>query len=417
MTALAILLGVLILILVFTVNKFTKDFFNPYAIMCYIWITFIIGANLFDVYVGYYEMRISSIMLCYTFLLIIGLSYYVLLKLFDRSKAINYSRDLKDHSTYLNKEKILKIANIFFVWFIATNILYWINVFKIISIGEILRNPGYFKYLVLNDIINDNSIIYLGRNFSIIGATLTLAYFLSNKSKKNLFMLITYIILALVDIRREPMIIKLTGIMLIILLNSKKKIHKSIKQLLLIGSIFLIVFFTTTTMLNPDGNMNRIIFSYTVGAFPSLQALIDNPPVLTNLPLAHTFYFVYAFLKFIDPRLTPPSVVLPTISTKSTNVYTALSYVVMDSRGNYLTMYLILIIYGIFVGTIFAVSTYMFNKKITFLSLSIYLTAGTLAIRSFMNPAFSHLDMIFSIFYGVILVAMFRIDKQPKRSK
>jgi hypothetical protein len=345
----------------------------------------------------------------------IGFSAWTTVKLFCRPPYFIKGMDFER----IHRKRLGATASILFIMFILGNLIFWYDVNSLIGINTVIQDAGYFKHIILSGQLQDNAIRYFGRNFTLTGAIITLAYYVSGQKKKYLLMLIVFVLLSLINVRREPMILKLSSVLIVFFLVNRGKLsYKTIKQLVIVGLLFLVTFLITTSLLNPFGDMGRIMFSYTAGSFSSLQGiLIDGYPTNTQLPLGYTLYFVYSILEYLSPNLTPPSIILSTISSRSTNVYTALAYVAIDSGGEVFLLMSLTLLYAIFVGVIYGVSIVLINKKINFFTISVYSTVVSLSIRSFMNPAFSHMDLPFALFYGILLNSVISIRRKENRIK
>lgn len=393
---------ILIVFLARIINKEMGDSLNPYSIMTYIWGPFIVCSSVFAEYVNFYEMKFSGVLFSYAFLLIIGINVLLVLKFFksgrtERKACFNF-----------NKSILKKTAYIMFSLCIFGNILYWYDVNNVVSIGSIITNPWLLKNYVVNKIIDDNSIKYLGRNLALIGTVLTLLYLDTNK-KKHLIMLIIYIFLAFLNIRREPLLIKLIYIFVPVFILYRNKVDIILKRTFPFFIGFCFFFFITLDALTfGEADLTRSLYSYTAGAFNSLQAMIDSGYTeKSDLFLNYTFYWIYAFLKFIFPALGTPNIVLDTIGSNTTNIYTALSAVVIDANGDYFSMAMILMIYGIYVGALIGISSVMITRKVNFFTIIFYSAVISCVVRSYINPTFSFLDIHFALLYGFIMQAIF----------
>lgn len=382
------------------VSKKTKDLFNPYSIMVYIWGVFSFFAVIIGNQFGFYPMNFFGISFVYAFLITIGIMTLIILnigssyvKITDESLCLKY-----------DKSRLSNITDILFVFALIGNILYWNDINKLIPLKSIFENPWLLKNAIVNRQIT-NSWKYLGRGFSLTGTFIVITLY-STKKKKYFGMLLIYLALAFLNIQKDLILVKLIYIVVPFLLISRTDLKKRIKLLMPLFIIFIIIFnINYKFMTFGNGNFISGLGAYTFGSFHSLQYILDNGyPTNTNLLFGNTFYWVFSILKYINPIFTPPNIIMKFLSSNIVNVYTSLSVIVLDSNGEDFIMIMLMIVYGIYIGFLIGLSCLLINKKnINIATVGFYTSIISCAVRSYMNPTFSFLEIYLVLFYAFIL--------------
>ena len=370
--------------------------YNPFSVMTYIWAIMLVAAVIFGEKCGLYAIDISGILVCSFFLSIIGLIVYVFA--YRSYPNENGFYEIADTEKFQQVIGFLTKLS-FLLWIIGTS-LYFIDLNRLIPLSTLPNQIWKWKNYVLTGVINENSIKYLGRNLNLIGLIFSLNY-KNKKTKKSLLLVILYVLIAFIDTRKDPIISTLVYVLIPFLGRENKKI---IRIMLPLGTIFALFSIFTMQQLN-FGSVNwlRTISIYSFGTFNSLQKALDvGMESGNNLFLGNTFYFVYSIIKYFIPSLAPSGIVLESLGPDTSNVYTAIIPVVMDS-SNAFEFIFFLFIYAFFIGIVMTTSINLYNRKPEIETYLLYSCVFSCAVRTFYNPTFSYLDLIFAIIYIVII--------------
>ena len=392
MIVIAVLFSLPVLFLAYNVNTRTRYIFNPASLMAYIWLFFLFLAILVGPRSGFYPVNTEAILAVFIFLSTILIVFYFV---FGKTTSIQ-----KLNETEIDRHQLMRLSTFLFLICIFSNVAYFAQVNRLIPITTLVNNLWAWKNYVLLGTINESGIIYIGRNLALIGAVLSINAFY-NKTKTSKLFLLIYILLAFLNPRRDPIIIKIIYVIapFLVLYKNKRKVFRLILPL----SIAFVALFTVLTeqLTFGERTVSDTIGLYTYGSYNSLQKAIDNGyPSNTSLFLGNTFYFVYMVLKYISPSLTPPDIVLQSMGSDTTNVYTALIAPLIDANGNMFSFLLIILLYSFYIGCMLAFfyKSYIKNKtKIS--SLILYCACYSCVIRSFYNPSFSLSDFLFALVY------------------
>lgn len=379
--------------------------FNPYSVMVMIWAIMIILATIWGERSGLYPLGLSGIMIAVIFLMCIGIIIYLFgLRPYYFSEVNEY-QNVDD--VLLKDEKAIKILTIISVilWIVG-NALYFVDLNRFIPLATLPTQIWRWKNLVLTGVINENSLRYLGRNLNIIGLIFALN-FKKNKTKKGFLLLLIYVLVSFIDTRKDPIIATLIYVLIPFLGRNSNRI---IKILLPLGAVFIAFSVFTMQELNfGTVNWERTIGIYTFGSFNSLQkALSVGMGSQNNLFMGNTFYFVYSILKYLIPALAPSGIMLESLGADSTNVYTALVPVVMDST-NWFEFCVMFLVYSLYVGIIMTIAINLFNRKPSIQSYILYCCVFSCAVRTFYNPTFSYMDIIFALIYMILITMITRM--------
>ena len=381
-----------VLFLAYIVNIRTRYRFNPASLMAYIWMLFLNIAILVGPRSGFYPVDIEVILAVCIFLSIILISFYFA---FGKTTLIKESNENE-----IDKDQLMRLSAFLLMFCVFSNIAYFAQVNRLIPITTLANNLWAWKNYVLIGKINESGIMYIGRNLALIGAVLSINTYY-NKTKTSKLLLLLYILLAFLNPRRDPIIIKMIYVIapFLVLYKNKGKIFKLILPL---SIVFIALFSVLTEQLTfGERTVSDTIGLYTYGSYNSLQKAIDNGyPSNTSLFLGNTFYFVYMILKYISPSLTPPDIVLQSMGRDTTNVYTALIAPLIDANGNMFSFSLIVLLYGVYIGCVLAFFYKSYTKNKTKISsLILYCACYSCVIRSFYNPSFSLSDFLFALAY------------------
>ncbi|GEM_PF-3593881 len=389
-------------ILSFLLNKKINDKFNPTSIIVYIWSFLLLLSICFGKSTGLYPMNGGGIFaFCFFLFLVVSFSYLFTFNIERKnSKSINLE----------NLPDLFKLCIVLFMLCLISRLLYFKDLNNLIPLNSLFENIWLWKNYVLSGKINESSLKYLGYNLNVTGALLSLCFYqqkeLGYTKKRNiiLVMIFLYLILSFLNVRRDPMIIKLVYLLYPIIIYNKHNFKKIMRYILPV----IIVFFTLLIVINTKLsfktlNVSRSIASYSYGAFNSLQKAYDmGYPSNTNLPLANTFYFIYMFLKYISGKFAPPTIVLDSMGLDTTNVYTSLIAPLIDSAGSKAMFYFILFFYSLFIALVNMIVYRWYVKKGSLASLLMFCTVVSCSIRSFYNPVYSYSDLIFGLLYAAV---------------
>lgn len=398
-TIFAAIMLIVPLTLSWQINRKINIRFNPYSVMVIIWAIMIILATVLGDKIGLYPLEVSGIMISIIFLTFIGIIVYIFgVRSHYPLKATEY-QDIDD--VILNDDRLIKTLMIIstVLWIIG-NIMYFFDLNRYIPLVALPSQLWRWKNLILTGVINENSLRYLGRNLNIIGLIFALNFKI-NKTKKGFLLLLAYVLVSFIDVRKDTIIISLIYVLIPFVGRKSKSI---IKILFPLGAMFIVFFVFTIQELNfGTVNWERIIGIYTFGSFNSLQkALSVGMNSQNNLFMGNSFYFVYSILKYIIPSLAPSGITLETLGSDSTNVYTTLIPVVLDS-DNWFEFWSIFFIYSLYIGVIIVVSINYFNRKPSLQSYILYCSVFSCAVRTFYNPTFSYMDILFAFIYMMLI--------------
>ena len=393
------------LFIVIAINHRTHNAWNPASVMFYIWSVLLLLATSLGSAWGYYPVDISGIFLVSFFLNVILLVFLV-----GCNKEIAISYEVKKCNTYA-----LCVFLIFLYLF--SEVMYFSRLHAYIPLQTLPSNVWKWKMLILSGTFQENSVLFIGRNLPIIGTIISYT-FINTESKKRKFFLGTvillYVVLAFIYPRRDVMINKLVHLLVPFVFKYRNRMKKLAKLILPIAVVFTFVFFYINDKLTfGNGDVKQSIALYSFGAFNSLQKAIDiGYAPNSELLMGNTFYFVYMVLKYIFPQLAPPGIVLETLGNDTSNVYSSLIAPVIDSRGSYILLIAITIIYACWIGFCFVIAYNWYVKKQTVAAMCFYSTIFSCVIRSFYNPTFSYSDIVFGMIYSMILVVITQTKKE-----
>ncbi len=383
--------------IVIAINHRTHNAWNPATVMFYIWSVLLILATGLGGSWGYYPMDISGIFLVSFFLDIILLVFLV-----GCNKDITISYEIEKCDTFT-------LCVFLILLYFFSEVMYFSKLHAYIPLQTLPFKVWEWKVLILSGTFQENSILFIGRNLAIIG-TIVSYTFINAESKKRKFFLgaiiLIYIVLTFIYPRRDIMINKLVHLLVPFIFKYRNQTKKLVRLILPLGAIFAVAFFYINDSLTfGSGDLKRSIASYSFGVFNSLQKAIDiGYTSNSDLVMGNTFYFVYMILKYIFPQLAPPGIVLETLGNDTSNVYSALIAPVIDSDGSFILLVSITIIYACWIGVCLAAAYNWYLKKQTVAAMCFYSTIFSCVIRSFYNPTFSYSDIVFGIFYSVILI-------------
>ena len=266
---------------------------------------------------------------------------------------------------------------------------------------------------MLTGSFSESSILYLGRNLSIIGTILSLNLIinLGQKGKKAISILMALIYLALVFInpRRDPMIDKLAYFLCPLLFVYRNRMSKLIKYIVPLSAVFIFLFIYISDALTfGQRSIMELAGRYTYVPFNSLQKALDEGyPSNTNLIMGNTFYFVYMILKYAFPMLAPPTIILSALGPETGNVYTSIIAPLIDSNGNAFYFAFILTIYAAYIGIVIAISMNLIHRRRNLSSYVFYCAVFACAIRSYFNPTFSYAEVVGGILNAVVVSILF----------
>ena len=393
------------MLVVMTINRRTHNAWNPASVMFYIWSILLILATWLGGSWGYYPMNVSGIFIVSLFLDIILIVFFV-----GSNKDVNINYETKKCNTYA-------LCVFLILLYFLSEIMYFSTLHTYIPIQTLPFKVWEWKMLILSGNFNENSFLFIGRNIPLVG-TIVSYTFINEKSKKRKFFLGTFIIIylamAFINPRRDVMINKLVCLLVPFIFKYRKETKKLAKLVLPIIAVFGIVFFYINDSLTfGTGDFKSSITLYSFGAFNSLQKAIDvGYPSNSNLVMANTFYFVYMVLKYIFPQLSPPGIVLETLGNDTSNVYSALIAPVIDSGGSTAALAFIVFIYACWIGICLVAAYNWYSKKQSVAALCFYSTIFSCVIRSFYNPTFSYSDIVFGMFYSIIIALVTQTTKE-----
>lgn len=391
---------------VIAINRKTHNAWTPASVMFYIWSVLLILATWLGASWGYYPMGISGIFIVSLFLEIILLVFFAGS---NKDTTINHQ---------VEKCNIYGLCVFLILLYLFSEIMYFSKLNEYIPIKTLPFRVWNWKMLILSGTFNEKSILFIGRNLTFFGTILSYT-FINEKTKKRKFflgtVLLIYVLMAFVNPRRDVMITKLVYLLVPFLFRYRNETRKLMKLVFPVIAIFTVVFFYINESLSfGDSDIKRTIASYSFGVFNSLQKAIDvGYDSNSNLIMGNTFYFIYMILKYISPQLAPPGIVLEVLGEDTSNVYSALIAPVIDSDGSIVALVFITFIYACWIGICLVFAYNWYSKKQTIASLYFCSTIYSCVIRSFYNPTFSYSDIVFGMFYSLVLFLV----TQTKREK
>lgn len=395
MIIITLIISLPVLFLSYVVFLQTKQRLNPASLLVYIWVILLLLAVSIGDDSGFYPMDVTGIFAVFTFLLVVLLVFYL---------TMRKTSTIEVEPTVIDQSYLMSVSVFLFFLCIFSNIMYLVQVSQYISIGSLLKNMWSWKHLVLTGVIKESGLLYIGRNLALTGAVLSINMYF-NKGRLSTLMLIVFVILAFLNPRRDPIIIKLIYVIAPLLVLYKGNIKRILLLAIPVGILFFILSLTLTSQLSfGERTLGDTIGLYTYGSFNSLQKAIDfGYPQNTNLILGNTFYFIYMFLKYISPVFTPPEIILVSLGKDTTNVYTALIAPLIDANGSYFWFLFITILYGVFVGYVTGLfyKSYI-NHPNRVSSLILFCSCYSCIVRSFYNPSFSYSDYVFAVIYWMV---------------
>lgn len=403
--------------LCYCLNVKLRNKANPASIMVYIWSVMLLLAVSIGKKWGYYPMDASGIIIVSLFLFCIIFSVY----LFSRKDSLGtktYSTHVTMEWINVNDMVLYKVTLFLFALFIISQVIYFVRLNSYIPLLSLPANIWKWKNLILTGQFSESSPLYFPRDFSMLGTIISLCY-IQNKGKKRskvmLMILVIYSVLSFMNPRRDPILVKMIYILSPFIYVYRNRMKKIIVKCAPFLAVFAVLFFFTYNALTfGSGSIQRAIGSYTFGAFNSLQKAIDvGYSEESNIFWGNTFYFVYMFLKYLVPSLAPPNIVLESLGTDTTNVYTALIAPLIDANGSVFMFIVTMLLYAFYIGAVMAVSINIFSTKRDVPSFCFYSAVFACSIRTFYNPTFSWSDIVFAAVYAVILQMI--LKRNPKR--
>lgn len=402
MLLLSIFFSIPTLFLTYCLNKKTGNKLNPASLMVYIWLSLLVTAVIFGKKLGFYQIESSVIIIVTFFLDIILIITNVFTK---RSKSkLGLYKDIFSGNLGVSDKFIFHLSIFLFVAFIFSQIVYFVKLSHYISINSLLASMWRWKNLVLTGEFSEDSLLYLGRNIQITGTIIAISFLINQgvRKKLSLVLLVLYTLLIFINPRRDPIIDKLIYVACPFIFYYKGKITKLIKWVAPVLVLFAVLFSSLSSALSfGTTTVGDSLGAYTFASFNSLQKAMNiGYSSDSTLIGGNTFYFVYMVLKYLFPKLTPPGIVMDFIGGQdSVNVYTALIAPWMDANGNWFVFLLLLIIYAILIGSIFAFSWNYMKKNNNISALILSSAVYACAIRSYMNPTFSYAEILIAIIY------------------
>ncbi len=394
-------------------NRKLNDKFHPTSIIVYIWSVLLMLAILLGNACGMYPINEIGILIFSSFLLLLVVFSYLL-----APKRTSQDFQVID---LMKVPDLFLICLVLFALCVFSRLLYFRDLGKIIPLNSLFANSWRWKNAVLTGAFDENALKYFGYNLNATGTLISLCYYqqkdLGHRWKKRiaLLMMLIYVGLAFINVRRDPMIIKLIYLLCPVVVYNRNNVKKILRYMVPVGVIFLILLIEINTQLR-FGNLdlNRSLATYSFGAFNSFQKAYDIGYVSnTELPLANTFYFVYMVLKYIFPKLAPPGIILDTLGSDTTNVYTSLIAPLIDSNGSHLMFWIYLLIDALFIATVNMLAYRWRKKSGSLASFLMYCTVFSCSIRSFYNPVYGYADLIFGFVYALLIG--FILSNQWKR--
>lgn len=405
--SLAILLSLMtleVLFLVKSYNQRTNSKLNPVSIMCYLWLLLLNMAFYIGDRFNYYPIDLGCVISVIAFLNIIVIVAW----LTSRAHSIE-TQDYVSFIELIDAKRVYTVSLIGFALFIVGNVFYFRDLGRHIPLGYLYANIWRWKNLVLTGGFNEESILYIGRNISILGTLFAVNLLVSWNNKRHrlmsAFVCIVYVAIVFLNARRDPMIDKMIYFLAPIIFVYRNRITKLYKYLIPLAVIFVFLFIYISDALTfGQRSMLELAGRYTFAPFNSFQNALDvGYPTNTDLPLGNTFYFIYMILKYIHPVFTPPYIVLTSVGENTGNVYTALIAPLIDSHGNTFLFAIILIIYAIYIGLLFGVSHNLVAKNNNLSSFVFYSAIFACAIRSFYNPTFSYAEVVGGVINALVV--------------
>ena len=404
---LALLLAMLTIESLFLVkcyNQKTRGKLNPVSIMSYLWLLLLNLAFYIGDRFKYYSVDIGCIVSVTAFLNIIIIVAWLTVK-----PNGGETRESPSFIEMLDAKRIYNVTLILFLLFIISNVFYFRDLGRHIPLRYLYANIWRWKNLVLTGGFNEESILYIGRNISILGTLFAVNLLVSWKHKSHrlisAFICIVYVAIVFLNARRDPMIDKMIYFSAPIIFMYRNRITKLYKYLIPLAVIFVFLFIYISDALTfGQRSMLELAGRYTFAPFNSFQNALDTGyPSNTDLPLGNTFYFIYMILKYIHPVFTPPYIVLTSVGENTGNVYAALIAPLIDSHGNTFLFVIIMIIYAVYIGLLFGVSHNLVAKNNNLSSFVFYSAIFACAIRSFYNPTFSYAEVVGGVINALVV--------------
>jgi len=397
-----IISSIISILLNIKIIKQTNLLLNPFFVISVIFISFLFfSLFITPFFPSYPQIGICSIIYTSFFLIFVGALLVILLNFNSLRK-----RPLKIINSFSLKELRFVTDSLYLV-FIISNIYYFYILEVNIGLFAIIESPLRWKIFSLSGLINEHSIYFSGRNLPFLGSCLTLVY-LYSRSKNDLIKLIIYFLVSLINVRREPILLSISYLLVPLLIFYSKSIFILIKITIPFLLIFLAVFLGTLNSLTFGDFDFSTIISYTFGSFSMLEHALVNgysaPYIFDNyLPFNYMFYFMFTlgkyFLSFIS---VPNSIILVSVQNGS-NLYTGLFYPILEAGGNPLLLFFYSFIYFVFITFVIYSSIISYIRKINLISLSFYIAVISASTRFFMSPTFSYTEVPFSILIGSLL--------------
>lgn len=407
------------LFLVKCFNQKSRSKLNPVSSMSIIWIIFLNMAFYFGERFGFYAVDFSCIASVFLFLNIL---VFVAWAVTNRYEQVEAGKDTS-YEDLINSKRLYSLSIFAFALFAASNIFYFRDLGRYISLTSLYANIWRWKNLVLTGVFSEDSFLYIGRNLSIFGTIFSLNLIVNwrNKGRRyiSLVFCLLYVMIVFLNPRRDPMIDKLVFFLCPLAFMYRNKLAKLYKIIIPIGIAFTLLFvYISNALTFGQRSIIELAGRYTFAPFNSLQSALDNGyPANTDLLFGNTFYFVYTVLKFISPRLAPPNIVLSEIGSDTGNVYTALIAPLIDSHGSLVVFHIFLIIYAIYIGLVIGISQNLINKYYNLPAFIFYSGVFACAVRTFYNPTFSYVEVLGSVLNAVIVYFLINNHLSNKQQK
>lgn len=397
----------------YLLNRKLNDKFHPTAIIVYTWSVLLMLAILLGDAAGMYPINESGILIFSSFLLLLVIFSYLLA---PKGSARDFQViDVK------KVPDLFLICVILFALCVFSRMLYFRDLSRIVPLNSLFANSWRWKNAVVTGKFDEESLRYFGYNLNATGTLISLCYYQQKafghrwRKRFTLLMMLAYIALAFINVRRDPMIIKLIYVLCPVVVYNRHNFKKLLRFVVPLAIVFLVLLIEINTQLSFNNlDLNRSLASYSFGAFNSLQKAYDvGYASNTEFPLANTFYFVYMILKYIFPQMTPPGIILENLGPDTTNVYTALIAPLIDSGGSHLMFWIYLLIDALYIAVVNMLAYRWRKKSGSVASFLMYCTVFSCSIRAFYNPVYGYSDLIFGLFYALLIG--FILSNQWKR--
>ena len=388
-------------------NTKARSSLNPLSVMVYIWLILLCLAYFLGEKQGFYKLDFTGILSVIWFLNVITICAYM---------VVRWESDIQTEDNdieLISSKGIYTIALLAFALFAVGNAFYFRDLSRYIPLGSLLSSLWRWKNLVLSGTFSESSILYFGRNLSIVGTILSLNLIVNFRQKRkkliSILMALIYLALVFANPRRDPMIDKLVYFLCPLIFVYRNRASKLIKYIVPLSVIIIFLFIYISEALTfGQRSMVELAGRYTYVPFNSLQKALDEGyPSNTNLIMGNTFYFVYMILKYVFPMLAPPRIILSALGAETGNVYTSIIAPLIDSNGNPVYFVFILTLYAAYIGIVIAVSMNLIHRRKDLSSYVFYCAVFACAIRSYFNPTFSYAEVIGGILNAIVVSLLF----------